>query len=52
MSGEQELCILCAYRGTCQKQYSLKAGQRCPEFAKDFLIKTAESEQKKDGKKT
>ncbi|NLI28630.1 MAG: hypothetical protein GX423_00995 [Nitrospiraceae bacterium] len=46
MSGEKELCVVCAYRATCQKQYSMKAGQRCPEFAKDFLIKSAESEPK------
>jgi hypothetical protein len=46
MSGEKELCIICAYRATCQKQYSMKAGQRCPEFTKDYLIKTASEEQK------
>lgn len=48
MSSEKELCVVCAYRGTCQKQYSMKAGQRCPEFAKDFLIKNAETEEKKE----
>lgn len=48
MSGEKELCVVCAYRATCQKQYSMKAGQRCPEFAKDFLIKTAEDEKGKE----
>lgn len=48
MSSEKELCVICAYRATCQKQYSMKAGQRCPEFAKDFLIKNAENAQTKD----
>jgi len=48
MSGEKELCIICAYRDTCQKRYSMKAGQRCLEFEKDFLIKRAEDDQKQD----
>jgi len=39
MSEKKELCVICAYKATCQKQFSLKAGQRCPDFAKDFAIK-------------
>ncbi|HMK44963.1 MAG TPA: hypothetical protein VK445_12580 [Dissulfurispiraceae bacterium] len=39
MSSEQQLCILCAWRGTCQKQFSMKPGLRCPDYAKDLTIK-------------
>ncbi|HEX8947856.1 MAG TPA: hypothetical protein VF790_02770 [Dissulfurispiraceae bacterium] len=39
MSENKNLCIVCAWRATCQKQFSMKAGQRCPEFAKDLTIK-------------
>ena len=48
MSGEKELCIICAWRATCQKQFSLKAGQRCPEFSRDFLVKDKAEEAKKE----
>lgn len=39
MAGEKNLCIICAYRGTCQKQFSMPAGRKCPEFEKDLSIK-------------
>lgn len=46
---EQQLCIVCAYRGTCQKQFSLPAGKKCPEFTRDLSIKeTPEKEDKKE----
>ncbi|MEW5747101.1 MAG: hypothetical protein AB1805_16855 [Nitrospirota bacterium] len=48
MSEKKELCIVCAWRETCQKQFILKAGQRCPDFAKDLTIK----EEKEDTGKT
>jgi hypothetical protein len=39
MSENKVLCIVCAWRATCQKQFSLKAGQRCADFVKDITIK-------------
>ncbi|MBF0329094.1 MAG: hypothetical protein HQL10_08040 [Nitrospirae bacterium] len=39
MSGEKNLCIICAYRGTCNKQFSLPAGRKCPDFEKDLSLK-------------
>ncbi|MEW6116394.1 MAG: hypothetical protein AB1553_05780 [Nitrospirota bacterium] len=39
MSDKKELCIVCAWRATCQKQFAMKAGQRCPDYAKDLTIK-------------
>lgn len=49
MSSNRELCVVCAWRATCQKQFSMKAGQRCPEFARDLTIKEEEiTEEKKN----
>ncbi len=36
---EKELCIICAWRATCQKQFTLKAGQKCPDFCKDLTLR-------------
>ncbi|GEM_PF-1721130 len=36
---KKDICIICAYRENCQKRFSLKAGQKCLEFARDLLIK-------------
>jgi hypothetical protein len=47
MSDKKELCIICAWRATCQKQFSLKAGQRCPDFTKDLSIKEDAAEGQK-----
>lgn len=44
MNDDKELCITCAYRATCQKQFSLKAGRHCPEYARDLTIKKASQE--------
>ncbi|MCS7215902.1 MAG: hypothetical protein RMI30_07895 [Thermodesulfovibrio sp.] len=46
MLEKKPMCIICAWRATCQKQYSLKAGQKCPDFVKDVTIKTEEEEEK------
>jgi len=36
---EKELCIVCAWRATCQKQFSMKVGQKCPDYCKDLMLK-------------
>lgn len=36
---DKVLCIICAWRATCLKQFSMKAGYKCPEFVKDVAIK-------------
>jgi hypothetical protein len=33
------LCVMCAWRATCQKQFSMKAGQQCADYTKDLTIK-------------
>ncbi|MBF0558619.1 MAG: hypothetical protein HQL08_07540 [Nitrospirae bacterium] len=49
MSDEKEFCVICAWRENCKKKFSLKAGQRCPDFSKDLAIKD-KPEEKKEGK--
>lgn len=44
MRSEKELCVVCAWRETCQKKFSLPAGRSCPEFSKDLSLRPDESE--------
>lgn len=50
MGKSEVLCVICAWRATCLKQFSMKAGQKCPEFVKDVTIKV-DSEDNLDKKK-
>lgn len=47
MNQEKIMCVICAWKATCLKQFSMKAGQKCPEFVKDVTIKDLD-ENKKD----
>ena len=40
---EKELCIICGWRATCQKQSSMKAGQKCPDYCKDMTLREREN---------
>ncbi|MBZ0157610.1 MAG: hypothetical protein K8I29_15535 [Alphaproteobacteria bacterium] len=44
---KKELCIVCAWRAACQKQFALKAGRRCPDFSKDLTLKEEKAEEEK-----
>jgi len=48
MNQQKPMCVICAWRATCQKQFSLKAGQKCPDFVKDFTIKTEEEKEEEN----
>jgi len=50
VSKDKVLCVVCAWRATCQKQFSMKAGQKCAEFVRDVAIKET-SEEKQEGEK-
>ncbi len=50
MGANDVLCVICAWRATCLKQFSMKAGQKCPEFVKDVTIKDKELEEKEKEK--
>lgn len=40
MSGDAEICVVCAWRASCQKKFSISGKNiRCPDFVKDISIK-------------
>jgi hypothetical protein len=49
---EKQLCIICAWRQTCQKQFSMKAGQKCPDYCKDVTIREPEETDESGPKET
>ncbi len=52
MQAKKEICILCAWRETCQKKFSVSGRDvRCPEFVKDLSIKEGDENQKSGEKK-
>lgn len=50
MKEQKQMCIICAWRATCQKQFSLKAGQICPDFVRDVTLKIEEKEKEEKEK--
>jgi hypothetical protein len=38
-----ELCIVCAWRSTCQKKFSMKAGHTGPDYCKDLTLREPSS---------
>ncbi|MEW6409040.1 MAG: hypothetical protein AB1488_02870 [Nitrospirota bacterium] len=44
---EKDICIVCAWRETCQKRFSVKSkGFRCVDFVRDITIKPEENKEK------
>ena len=50
MSTEIEICAVCAWRGTCQKKFSLSGKNiHCADFVRDVSLKEkSEPEEKKE----
>jgi hypothetical protein len=53
MSAEQTICVICAWRETCQKKFSMSGRDvKCVDFVKDVSVgkekETEESESEKD----
>ncbi|MBC8414088.1 MAG: hypothetical protein ISR96_05545 [Nitrospira sp.] len=51
MNINKESCVICAWRATCQKKFSVSGKDiRCPEFSRDVSIKEGcAPENKNDG---
>lgn len=49
---EKTICIVCAWRETCQKRFRMREGieLRCPDFVRDVSIKE-DKEDVKEGDK-
>jgi hypothetical protein len=53
MRSEVDVCAVCAWRGTCQKKFSISGKDiHCPDFVRDITIREkTEDEKDKEGKK-
>lgn len=51
---EQTLCVICAWRETCQKRFLKREGVsfRCPDFSKDVTIGKGEEKDDKGKNKS
>ena len=45
---ERKLCVICAWRETCRKKFSLEGKMHCPDFSKDLTIKKESENERKD----
>lgn len=47
MENERTLCLLCAWRQTCNKKFSMvgAAGKRCPDYVRDLTLKMPAGEE-------
>lgn len=40
-----DICVVCAWRGTCQKKFSVSGRDaHCPDFTRDLSLGTGEDE--------
>lgn len=44
MSDDRTICVICAWRATCNKKFSMDGSTttRCPEFTKDVTLKASD----------
>jgi hypothetical protein len=53
MSSTKDICVVCAWRATCQKKFSVSGRSlHCPDFVRDLALpKNDEEETKEEEKK-
>ncbi|MBI5026906.1 MAG: hypothetical protein HZC12_09345 [Nitrospirae bacterium] len=45
MDAKKDICVVCAWRETCQKKFSVSGkGLRCPDFTRDITLPEAKEE--------
>ena len=45
MSIEKKLCVICAWRESCKKKFSVESGKiNCPDFSKDVSMNNFKEE--------
>lgn len=48
MESKIEICVLCAWRESCQKKFSISGKDvRCPDFVRDLSIKEEKTKEDK-----
>ena len=47
MEGEATVCVVCAWRATCNKKFSMSANTtiRCPEYTRDVGLPDPDKEE-------
>jgi hypothetical protein len=47
MEGERTVCVMCAWRGGCNKKFSMGSAStiRCPEYTRDLTLPDPDKEQ-------
>ncbi len=52
MSDGYTICVMCAWRQTCSKKFSMSGATtiRCPEYTMDVTLKQADGVQESDTK--
>jgi len=46
MESKKEICVLCAWRESCQKKFSISGkDMRCADFVRDLSIKGEQKEE-------
>jgi hypothetical protein len=53
MGDEQTICVVCAWRQTCNKKFSMDGATttRCPDYTRDVTLREAPPEQEEEEKK-
>jgi hypothetical protein len=53
MGDEQTICVVCAWRQTCNKKFSMDGSTttRCPDYTRDVTLRGPSPEQEEEGKK-
>jgi hypothetical protein len=46
MTSSTEICVICAWRASCQKKFSVSGRSlRCPDFVRDLSLSKNEEEE-------
>jgi hypothetical protein len=50
MESDQTICVVCAWRQTCNKKFSMDGSTttRCPDFTRDVTLKPPKEEKKEE----
>lgn len=52
MTSKNDICVVCAWRETCQKKYTLSGRDlRCPDFVRDMLFQERKREEEQEKQK-
>ena len=53
MENNRTICVMCAWRQTCNKKFSMDGATttRCPEYTRDVTLKRPDEEKEDDKKR-